>query len=156
TLDKPRVVFQGLPDNVVRFDEVSAQWAGGAFKVDPFQTPLTAPHFTTVASLKDVQLDQLLKLAGVDGLEATGAVSGQVPIRLDGDTIRIEGGVLKAVGPGILKYNPADPPAFLQGDSGGGAGILVQALTDFHYEDLSATMDGTVGQELTIGLKIKG
>jgi hypothetical protein len=88
-------------------------------------------------------------------LTATGTLAGRIPITLDKGEAVIENGVLAASGPGVLRYKPAQVPAALQG-GGQGVELMLQALTDFHYDALSLTLDRAADGETKIGLHIKG
>ncbi|MDP9195332.1 MAG: YdbH domain-containing protein [Pseudomonadota bacterium] len=144
------------PKGVFALNDFHTGWSGGKLSVKPFRTDIRTPKVSTTLSAEKIRLEQILKLVNVEGLAATGIMTGSIPLRLEGDIIHLDHGVLEAEGSGTLGYNPSEPPSYLQDDAGSGTGILMQALTNFRYESLQATLDGTVGQTLTVGLKIRG
>jgi len=102
-----------------------------------------------------IDLAQLLVLADVDGLSGTGTLSGQIPVRFEGTHQYIAGGKLAAEPPGgTLIYKSAT------GDAAAGAAqeskILFQALDNFRYEALDATLDGDLAGDLSVKVHLKG
>lgn len=158
----------GLPltDGTVRFgygrngrlavERAEWHWAGGLLRSEPFEFVPAAPKGTVTLRAERVPLGPLLALAAVEGLEATGTVSGQLPVRLAPDSVHLDNGVLEADAPGTLRYDPNHPPSFLQGEEGSPTALLMGALTDFRYETLRATVDGEAGGELGVGIAIRG
>lgn len=158
----------GLPltDGIIRFgidrqgrlhqQRAEWSWAGGRISAEPFTIDPTDPKGTVTLSAKAIPLPALFGLVDVDGLEATGAVSGRLPVRLTGSTVRVDDGVLEADAPGTLQYDPAHTPGFLTGAEGSPTDLLRRALTDFHYDTLRATVDGAAGGDLRIAIAIRG
>jgi hypothetical protein len=132
------------------------RWAGGLLRAAPFSINPEAPQGTIELEAQGIDLGELLALVAVDGLAAKGRLSGRIPVRLAPDRVVLDGGVLEAVEPGTLRYDPAEPPSFLQGQEGSPTALLMGALTDFRYSELRATLDGEAGGELRVGLGILG
>lgn len=155
-----------LTEGLVRFgygrdrrldvDEAVWRWAGGALRADPFELSPTAPRGTVTLHAEGVDLARILDMIDVEGMEATGTLSGTLPVRMDGDRVALDGGVLEATGAGILRYDPAHPPSALHGEDGSPGALLLGALTDFRYEALRLTFDGEAGGELRAGLSVRG
>ncbi|WP_448204752.1 intermembrane phospholipid transport protein YdbH family protein [Azospirillum sp. sgz302134] len=158
----------GLPltDGTIRFgygrngrlsvEQAEWRWAGGLLRAEPVEINPAAPKGTVALRAEGIPLGPLLNLAAVEGLEATGTVSGHLPVRFAPDGIHLDGGVLEADAPGTLRYDPARPPGFLQGEEGSPTDMLMGALTDFRYESLRATVDGQAGGDLRVGFAIRG
>lgn len=155
-----------LSDGLVRFavgdgerltvDEARFGWAEGTVRAQPFAIPLQAPEGTVVLEAAKLQLGRMLELAGVDGLAATGTLDGRIPVIIDGDTVRFEQGRLAAAGAGTIRYDPAVPPSFLDPARNENVALVMQVLEDFRYDDLAVTIDGTVGGEMAVALKLRG
>lgn len=155
-----------LTDGTVRFgygrngrlevEKAEWRWAGGIVRAEPFAFSPAAPKGTVHLRAERVGLAPLLGLAAVEGLEATGTVSGGLPVRIEPDAVHLDGGVLESDGPGELRYDPIRPPGFLQGEAGSPTGLLMGALTDFRYENLRATLDGRAGGELAVAFAVRG
>lgn len=131
-------------------------WAGGTVLAKPFALPLRNPRGTVVLEASKLDLGRVLALAGVEGLAATGTLDGRIPVAITGDAVRFEGGRLGAIGEGTIRYDPAEPPAFLDPSRNENTALVMQVLQDFHYKDLAVTIDGTVGGEMAVALKLQG
>jgi hypothetical protein len=99
----------------------------------------------------------LLVLSRIEGLQGTGALSGQVPIRISDGGVQLDDGVLSAQTDGVLRYTPENPPAFLRGDDTRSM-MLRDALTNFQYDELSVTVAGESleDDEQSVMLSAKG
>ena len=141
-----------------RLNIADAHWkvAGGTIGTYDQQLDLYGPDQNLGVVVKDVDLAQLLTLANVNGLSAEGIVDGAIPLRRTKDIIKVEHGVLQTRAPGTIRYDPADTPSFLRGQPGEGTTILRDALKDFHYQQLGLTIDGVLGGEEQIKLKLNG
>jgi hypothetical protein len=154
-LEDGEIVF-GLPDGErLAVSDARFAWLGGTVRADPFTISLEDPERTVTLHASDVDLARLLAQIPLEGLSATGTLRGTVPLRLTGDIIRIDDGVLEATGPGIIRYAPAEPlPGF--GDETGSVDLLLEAAENFHYDDLSLTVSGRTGEDLQARLRLVG
>lgn len=141
---------------VLRVQRAEWLWAGGVVRARPFEIPVGEARGSVALEAEGLDLGTVLALADLDGLEATGRLSGTLPVRFGDGTVRLDGGVLEAEEPGVLRYDPERPPAALQGDPGSPTGMLMGALTDFRYDSLRATLDGEAGADLHVGLAVRG
>jgi hypothetical protein len=150
------VVFSMNRNRILNIDR--AQWsvAGGTVGTYDQQLDLYGPdqHFGIV--VRDLDLAQVLKLVNVNGLSAEGTLAGAIPLRRTKDTILVQHGVLQTRGEGVIRYDPADTPSFLQGQPGESTAILRDALKDFRYQQLSITIDGVLGGDEEIRMSLKG
>jgi hypothetical protein len=150
------VDFQLLPGPAVAIAGGSLKLAGGDVRLDPVQIGGTAGGVPALRlAVSGLDLQQLLALASIDGLDGTGSLSGEIPLRLDPAGMVIEGGRLAAAGPGRLSYAPGKPPAALQG-GGESVSLALAALTDFRYDELRATLDRQAGGDVRIGMHVRG
>ena len=148
-----RMAFGLRDDDVMSVEDVRFEWAGGVLRAEPFEAGLDDREWVLALAADDVSLGQVLGLLGVDDLEAEGQLTGRVPLRLVDDTIAIQGGLLAATAPGVIRYRPAQPP--LPEDEEGVA-LLLEALENFHYDGLSLSLDGQSGGDLTAVLRVRG
>ncbi|NYZ12165.1 YdbH domain-containing protein [Azospirillum sp. RWY-5-1] len=143
-------------DGRVAVERAEWRWAGGVLRAKPFALSPQAPKGLVELEAEGIDFAQLLALAAVDGLDATGRLRGQLPVRIDGGSVRIDNGVLESSAPGAVRYDPAEPPSFLAGEPGSATDLLRGALTDFRYQELRLTVNGTAGGELVVGLSLQG
>lgn len=154
-----------LTDGDIRFslskrilNIAEAQWAvaGGTIGTYDQQLDLYGPDQNLGVVVKGVDVAQLLALVDVNGLSAKGTLDGAIPLRHIDDTILVQHGYVQTRSAGSISYDPADTPAFLQGQPGEGTTILRDALKDFHYQQLGITIDGTLGGEEKIKMNLTG
>src|SRR5690606_11857675 len=99
-----------------------------------------------------LRLENMLALVEYDGVAATGAVSGELPLTITPAGIEVEGGTLHADQPGgSIKYLDAER-------DGGNAGLdlVNRALSDYQFESLSSTIDYRPDGELLLAMQLQG
>ena len=64
--------------------------------------------------------------------------------------------MLESAGPGVIRYNPQQVPAFLADEGNRQIADLRVALKAFSFDTLKMTLDGELGKNQKIGLQIKG
>lgn len=160
-------VDMGVPlrDGVValRFDnrgrllveEMRWQLAGGRLDSRDIVLDPTAPRRAFDLDVSGVDVGALAELFRLEGLSATGTLDGRIPLTIVGTDVVIANGELHAREPGRLSYSPAIYPAGL-GAQGQGVGLMLQALTNFQYEELRLKLDREIGGEAVIGVHLKG
>lgn len=102
-----------------------------------------------------INLATFFDVINVKGLTGTGHLSGDIPITLEKKRVLITNGHLAAKAPGILRFQ-SEKAAQLLADAGEEMNLLLQAMQDFHYSELSLTLDKTVEQDLIAKLSLLG
>lgn len=136
----------------------NAVWdiAKGRISASPFSLPLNAPVAETTLTAEKLDLIELFKLAPMDGLDATGTVNGTIPLKIGNGTVAIVDGVLETTGPGAIRYNPQEIPAFLKDNANQQIIDLRVALKAFEFESLKLILNGEIGKNQKISLQAKG
>lgn len=129
--------------------------AGGTVHIGPTILDPNARRQRVVLGVERVDLSALVGMIGLDGLDATGRLTGSIPLVLGGESAAIDGAKLHSTVPGVLRYRPRDAPAGLVG-AGESMELLLKALNDFRYNQLSMTLNGRAGGELIATMKITG
>jgi hypothetical protein len=125
--------------------------AGGTIAAEPAVLRLDGTPSLIPLAAEGLDLGKILAATTLQGLDATGTISGPVPTWLESGAIIVKDGLLAARN-GIIRYRPAQPSAVL---ASGGA-IVGQALANFQYEELKAVMNGDVMKDLKIAVGLKG
>lgn len=105
--------------------------------------------------LRRIDLEELLPLLGVNGLDGTGMLNGTVPLRISNGKLSISRGALRAGGPGRIRFagpeiakrlvvRPDDPDT------------VSKILADFHYRKLTLQLDKRPGDLGTVSLNMEG
>ena len=67
-----------------------------------------AAQYDLELEVDDIGLTEIIDLADIDGLAATGRLSGLIPVAVSGDGVVIRDGLLEAApGGGVLGYAPS-------------------------------------------------
>jgi hypothetical protein len=149
------IAFQLLPDQTLAVERLRWSFAGGTVSAAPFRVGSATSDIVASLTADRLDLAQLFALTRLDGLSGEGTIRGTLPLRITGAEAVIEGGELRADGPGRLRYRPDAAPAALQA-GGENVSLLLQALENFHYEALRITLDGRTDAEMDIGLHVQG
>ncbi|SOD96724.1 intermembrane phospholipid transport protein YdbH family protein [Caenispirillum bisanense] len=136
-------------------DSAQATLAGGTIRARPTAIPLSLDAGEVFLDVEDLRLAPLVDLAGIQGLRARGRLAGTVPLRFAGGDVIIDNAVLRSTRPERVVYAPDDVPAALSG-GGQSVDLVLQALQDFRYDDLSLTVDGRASGQMTVKLHIAG
>ena len=107
--------------------------ADGQLTTQPFTFNTKTRNADLLLQAKAIDLGPLFSYMPMEGLTASGHVSGEIPVSINNGKISVKQGHLESVDTGDLRYDPADPPAFLQQDN---AYINMgrDALTDYNYK----------------------
>jgi len=147
--------FAVRPGRTLAVEQATFDWAGGTLLTTPFTLPLDRPAARFALEARGLNLARVLELAGVEGLEARGTLAGSIPVEIGENRIRFIEGELKAVEPGQIRYDPADPPAFMASQDSSTA-LLAQALRNLTYSELALGIDGEAGGEMAVTMRIRG
>lgn len=142
----------------VEVASVTMSFAEGRLDGGPFSIDLSGQATDATLQVNSVSLPALANLSTLEGLDATGVLSGQIPLRLTSDGVLISQGKLTTSGPGQIRYQSSFTTGALPGAQGaqGGMGLALQALENFQYDSITVTVNGSVLEELEASLAIKG
>jgi hypothetical protein len=140
----------------IRVANARAKVAGGEVTVDAFAATGKAPEVTL--HVRGLRLADLLgpskRVAG------TGLIDGDVSLRVDGNGLWVERGMLAARAPGTLKVTDRAWRERIAQETGPFSlrATLAATLLDFRYDTLTAQLvaPGKTGSELRLALKGRG
>ena len=145
--------FALLPDRGLEVSELRFAFADGNLAAEPFTYAFDETDHSMVLLASDLDFAALMTEIPLEGLEVSGRLDGRMPLRLTDDTIAIDNGELRTRGPGIIRYD-IDPVDVDQEDES--IALLLAAVRNFHYNEIIMTLNGTLGDELQVGLRIQG
>lgn len=100
-----------------------------------------------------LRLERILELADYDGVEAVGAVSGEIPIAFTAEGVEVQAGTLQADAPGgYIRYLAG--AAGTQGNVG--LDLVNQALGNYQFDSLVSDINYSADGELMLGMKMQG
>lgn len=125
----------------------------GSMSLKPGSYDLNRAKQTLYVILENINLSELVRLQQLEDIQATGLISGQLPILVLNGEVSIDNGQLQAIAPGgILRYQ-ADADA-LKGNAY--AETVVNALSNFNYEALRADTHYDSDGTLLLNLQLQG
>lgn len=128
-------------------------WNGGIVRIGNMHADIygTEPVALPVL-IERVSLNALLQQAAGEGANATGAISGQVPVIIKRDgTILVSEGNLRTDDRGTLSL----PPTVIPG-SHPQVDMVRDILQNFHYSDINLTLQSNKPKKLSMLLSLKG
>lgn len=143
--DQPRVILE------------KAQFSlfGGELNLEPAVIDPAAAHSDIMVHVNHIDLATFFDLIQVDGLTGNGHLDGHIPMTLTGDQIAIRDSRLTATAPGILHFK-SEKASQLLANAGEEMNLLLQAMQDFHYTELSLTLNKSAEHDLTARLSLLG
>jgi len=136
----------------LEFESVEARLFGGRVWLEDAIYKAGRANNKIYVGVDGVQLNQLLDLAGYDAVQATGSISGLLPLDVGSAGITMKRGMLAAKAPGgVFRYkaeistdiNPAMIP-------------VMTALKDYHYTIFQLEADYRKNGELELAMKFRG
>ena len=128
---------------------------GGTLSTGPTVIDPLSNATNVVFQVADLDLEALFKLIDVEGLAGDGRLDGNIPLTLRDDSVSIQDGVLAANKPGILRFKSEEVSKLLAG-SAEDVDLLLQALTEFHYTELTLKLNNSANNDLLTTLSLLG
>jgi hypothetical protein len=146
--------FQLTPDGVLRAERGEWGFAGGTLSfAGPI--PFEASERTLALQVDGVSVEQLLAALDFEGLAGNGVLGGVAPIVQRGDEMLVRGAELKATETGVIRFTSGEGAARLARTQPALAPLL-GALEDFHYDELTLTMNGDLADRVEAKLHLRG
>ncbi|QUD89060.1 intermembrane phospholipid transport protein YdbH family protein [Phenylobacterium montanum] len=143
----------------VSIDQASGAIAEGRIRLEPMVAPLAAgAPFKGVLVIDHVRIGQVLAASSLaDSVKLDAVVDGRIPFTVSSAGLTIQGGELRAVGPGRLSISRK---ALKDGASAKQAGfaedLAYQAMGDLAFDTLDASLNTLPGDRLGVLFHIKG
>lgn len=139
----------------VALEKAQFSMMDGVISVAPVTIDPAAKFSDMLIRISNIDLESFFNLIKVDGLAGSGHLDGQVPLTIEEDQLTIKSGHLAAKAPGILHFQSQKASQWLA-SAGEEMNLLLQAMQDFHYTELSLTLDKSVAHDLVARLSLLG
>lgn len=143
----------GLPQLLL--DQAKANWAGGKISVNK-----TVLNTTTLAidpvmvQVSDIDIRQLLTMTTISNLSGQGKINGTIPLHFKDSTLRVNNAHFEATHGKILYHSEIAAQALKQSDQSATLPMLL--MENFHFDQLSAQVNGDLNHEMQIKLALSG
>ncbi len=141
---------------VMTFSNIKASLLKGRVTGKRVRIDLNRRNHDFTLSLQHLDIAEIVRLHGFDGLNATGKVSGTIPVRLGSKGVSVSKGRIRADKPGgIINYIPdakgeAVKSASLKSE------VLLNLLRDFRYDVIDAETEYKTDGQLLMKMQLKG
>jgi hypothetical protein len=141
----------------VALHNVSAAVFGGRATSAGGRLDVAHPGQTFTVTAEQLDLQQLLHLEQQKGIEGTGVLDGVIPVILTPTGVQVQDGILEARPPGgVLRYHPAPETAQEVAPADSQLSLVLQALSDFHYNTLKLGIQYEENGTLKLTAKLEG
>lgn len=139
-------------NTLLSVDNFEATLFNGKVSSDTLRYDWTAPSNQLELNIKRLDLSRMLDLAAYDSVQATGFISGTLPLALTGNTPSIGRGELHVEAPGgAIHYSAL-------GGAGSNAAIdfVNQALSNYQYDVMDTSVNYQPSGELDLSVRLQG
>lgn len=150
-----KIAFDLPGDRSLRITRADWPLSGGKLVLADVRIPFEGSVQSVEAHLTGVSAATMAAQIDIDGFEAEGTLTGQIPVRINADGPIIDNARIWSEKGGRLRLTSPAAVASLQ-QSGEMAELLAKALADFRYTDLQVSLDGPLSGEITANAQIKG
>ena len=149
-------VSQQGPDAPLQIDLHSAlaQALGGYVALQPASIDLAQAEHELGMVLIRTDVDIIVRLQEIDDLDASGRLSGQIPIQINEAGVTVSDGRIYALEPGGLIRYGGDVSAV--SSAAGPAGFVFEALQHFEYSSMNVFPEYSPDGTLDMRLEIRG
>ncbi|MBX6323787.1 MAG: YdbH domain-containing protein, partial [Rhodospirillaceae bacterium] len=149
------LTFRIEPPSTLRIDRARLSLAGGEIAAAPTAIDWSGGTQQITLAARDLRLQALLELADIEGLSGSGRLAGAIPVGVRDGAVLVNGAVLAAQEPGVLKYDTSEAPQALA-SAGDSAALALTALRNFHYTALRLEIDRGADAEMRVRIKLDG
>lgn len=150
-VDATDVSFGGRWQNGLYVDRAEMSILDGRMKLKPVHLDPASNSQRIEVELELIDLEPVFAMLGQEGLTASGRITGVIPLVQSAGGIAIDQGHLRNSTRGTISYAPAADTASPQLDN-----IALQALRDFRYDVLDATLDYHTNGDYVIHARLEG
>ncbi|MDP6537247.1 MAG: YdbH domain-containing protein [Gammaproteobacteria bacterium] len=137
----------------IRLHELTSEVLGGLVSIPQFNYSALRDSNDLEVVLSDMDLNTIVELAEYPELYVDGAISGYLPISLQGGKLIIEQGLVAALNPGgSIRYTPANPVP----SSNPTVQLVNDALSNYQYRTMDTEVYYDDNGDLTMEVQLRG
>ncbi|MBA3755611.1 MAG: YdbH domain-containing protein [Nitrosomonas sp.] len=147
--------IEGTDPPRIALEKAQFSMMDGMVSLEPTVINPAAVRSDMLIRINNIDLGAFFILIRVDGLAGSGHLDGQIPLTLADNQVTIKNGHLAAKAPGVLHFKSEKASQWLA-SAGEEMNLLLQAMQDFHYSELSLNLDKSVQHDLIAKLSLLG
>ena len=136
---------------------ISLHTLGGQITSRDIQFDELRPENSLILRADNLVLEKIFELEQQEGLHGTGVLDGTLPMTLSSTGIEIHGGRIEARPPGgVIQFLPAEGTAQTLSQANANMNLVLQALSNFHYDVLHFDVDYQKDGTLNLQTRLEG
>ncbi len=152
-LEDVALAFSVAPTGVVHIESVLAHVLDGTISGADITYDPQRERNDVLVKFDGLQMERMLDLVEYEGIEAIGAVSGEVPLTITPNGVEVAAGMLAADAPGgSIRYRGGAAGA----SGNAGLDLVNQALSNYQFSSLTSDVTYTPDGELVLAMKLQG
>jgi hypothetical protein len=152
-LEDVNVAFSLEPTGALHIESVVAHVLDGTISGAGITYDPNRERNDILVKFDGLQMERMLDLVEYEGIEATGAVSGEVPLTVTPNGVEVAAGILTADAPGgSIRYRAAATGA----SGNAGLDLVNQALSNYQFSSLTSDVTYSPDGELVLAMKLQG
>lgn len=139
----------------INFYDVTSHLFGGTVSSRDFIYNATKETNPLMVNLDNIHIEEIMKLAVYDDIQANGIIDGQLPMSIGQQGISIDAGELSAQSPGgVIRYQPESGIAVA--NNNGSMKLVTEALQHYQYDTMLAGVRYSKEGDLALKIKMQG
>lgn len=152
-MENLRLDFSIDTNGVLHIAQFSTELLDGTITGADIAYDFARERNAVLVEFSGLQIERMLELIEYKGVEAKGAVSGEIPLTITPNGVEVAQGRLAADAPGgSIRYLAAAMGA----TGNAGLDLMHQALGNYQYESLTSGIEYTPDGELLLSMKLEG
>lgn len=147
--------IEGTDPPRIALEKAHFSMMDGLLSLEPTVIDPASVRSNLMIRVDSIDLADFFELIQIEGLTGSGHLNGHIPITVEDNQITIRNSHLAAKAPGILHFK-SEKAAQLLADAGEEMNLLLQVVQDFHYTELSLTLDKSATHDLIAKLSLLG
>jgi len=142
---------------IVEVRDLSMDLLGGKVTSQGVRADLAHPPLSLTLLVRQLDLQKVLSLEQQEGLQGTGLLDGSIPLTVTSRGLRVKDGNFDARPPGgVIRYNASSEAAKVVTDANSNMNLVLQALSNFHYDMLQVGAQYVEDGTLNLSAHIEG
>lgn len=137
--------------------DLTVSMLGGRITTRSFLFDESRGENSLTLHIQDLDLGEVLKLEQQEDLQGTGILDGTLPTTVTKTGVEVRQGKIEARQPGgVIRFQPSEGSAQSLSQANANMNIILQALSNFHYDELSIGLDYQADGTLNLQTTLKG
>ena len=139
----------------IKLEDTQLAILDGILTIEPVTIDPLSRDTKITLTLNNINLKRFFDFIQIEGLAGEGRLDGRIPILLTDSRITIDKSRLMAKSPGVLRFQ-SEKASQMLANAGTEMNLVLDVLEDFHYSELSLSIDKSAEHDLVATLSLLG